>query len=276
VRDVLKRLRRPKPQHISSHKIQNRTIKNPEEQNKKYINQKMMFKFSTLSFVLAIMATLGLLSSTADAHGYVTISRVAKCAFSKQNSGCGGNSLSTPQGVEGVQKYPSGGPQDGRLASGGNGGYTDLDAQTSSRWHKTNVSPGSYSFTWRHTANHASTTYEYYITKSNWNPNAPLTRAQFESTPFCSQNLNGAKPPIDLTHNCNLPSRSGYHVVLAVWNTHFTGGSNNAFYNAIDLQFSGTNTGTTTNSGGTCGGGNRGNGICADGTCCSQYGKCFY
>lgn len=44
------------------------------------------------------------------------------------------------------------------------------------------------------------------------------------------------QPPKLVTHNCYVPEdRSGYHVILAVWEV---GDTTNSFYNAIDVNFS--------------------------------------
>jgi hypothetical protein len=58
---------------------------------------------------------------------------------------------------------------------------------------------------------------------------------------------------------------------------HFKGGIFCCFSENIKMQhlpgFDPVANGCVGTSGGTCGNGNRGNGICADGTCCSQWGK---
>lgn len=96
------------------------------------------------------------------------------------------------------------------------------------------MTSGTNNFTWIFTARHATTSYRYFITKPDWNPNAPLTRAQFDLTPFCTINGNGQQPPATLTHTCNVPQREGYNVILGVWDIADT---QNAWYIVIDAQF---------------------------------------
>lgn len=184
------------------------------------------------NLVLATLSIVSFLSSTADAHTYVTISRGQKCKAG-QNSNCG-LIIYEPQSLEAPKGFPGAGPPDGKIASANVPRFIELDQQSATRWHKTNVQQGSYSFTWQYTATHRSTGYQYFMTKANWNPNSPLTRSQFESAPFCNINAEGAMPPMTVTHSCNLPSRSGYHVILAVWTVDDTA---MAFYNVIDVQY---------------------------------------
>ena len=75
--------------------------------------------------------------------------------------------------------------------------------------------------------------------KDGWNQNAPLSRASFDLTPFCSINYGGVKPPTNYASTCNVPAKSGYHVILAVWEVADTA---NAFYNVIDVDFGGGGT----------------------------------
>jgi predicted carbohydrate-binding protein with CBM5 and CBM33 domain len=187
------------------------------------------------TLVVATVSIVSFLGTVADAHTYVTISRGQKCSAGL-NSNCG-LIVYEPQSLEAPKGYPNAGPPDGKIASANVPRFIDLDQQSATRWHKTNVQQGSYTFTWQYTARHVSTGYQYFITRTNWNPNAPLTRSQFETAPFCSINSGGALPPMTDSHPCNLPSRSGYHVILAVWTVADTA---NAFYNVIDVQYSGT------------------------------------
>lgn len=61
------------------------------------------------------------------------------------------------------------------------------------------MTAGVHQFVWHHTAPHKTTNWRYYITKQNWNPNKPLTRDQFDLTPFCTVNGNGRarNDPVD-------------------------------------------------------------------------------
>lgn len=69
----------------------------------------------------------------------------------------------------------------------------------------------------------------------------PLTRASFETEPFChieGKNIQPSTGP-DLPHECTVPERQGYHVILAAWDVADTGAT---FYNVIDVDFGGHNT----------------------------------
>jgi len=101
-------------------------------------------------------------------------------------------------------------------------------------WTKTPMTAGAHEFVWYHTAPHKTTNWRYYITKQNWDPNKPLTRAQFELTPFCTVNGNGQAPEMRKAMTCNVPSRTGYQVIYGVWEIADT---SNSFYQAIDVDF---------------------------------------
>lgn len=174
-----------------------------------------------------------------NAHGYATISRNFLCVDGR-NFQCG-NIIYEPQSLEAPKGFPGAGPVDGQIASAGIGRFSELDEQTRDRWLKTSVQAGAgLDFTWRFTANHRTTGFEYFITKDDWDPNMPLTRAQFDLNPFCAVPFGGAKPNFEgETHSCTLPStKDGYHVILAVWIVDDTAA---AFYNMNDVDFGGTN-----------------------------------
>ncbi|WP_438351083.1 lytic polysaccharide monooxygenase [Paenibacillus sp. FA6] len=171
------------------------------------------------------------------AHGYVEgpASRAALCK-SGQNTDCGAI-IYEPQSLEAPKGFPATGPADSKIASA-NGAFPKLDEQSATRWAKVNISPGQNTFTWKITANHATTSWKYYITKPNWNPNAALTRDSFDLTPFCSVSYGSKQPPSSYSDTCSVPVRSGYQVILAVWEIADTP---NAFYNVIDVNFNGSN-----------------------------------
>ncbi|MDQ6418151.1 lytic polysaccharide monooxygenase [Paenibacillus sp. LHD-117] len=187
----------------------------------------------TTGVLFVLLACSLLIAEFASAHGYVD-SPASRSILCKQgvNTDCG-NIIYEPQSLETTKGFPQAGPPDGKIASA-NGAFPKLDEQSNTRWSKVQISPGTRTFTWKFTANHATTSFRYFITKTNWNPNSALTRDQFELTPFCTQTYNGAQPPMTYSHDCNVPSRTGYHVILAVWDVDNTA---NAFYNAIDVQF---------------------------------------
>ncbi|MEX3617021.1 lytic polysaccharide monooxygenase [Paenibacillus glucanolyticus] len=184
--------------------------------------------------LLLVFACMFAFSKTVSAHGYINdpASRAIQCK-NGLNTNCG-SIVYEPQSLEGPKGFPSAGPPDGKIASAGLAGFAPLDQQSATRWNKVNMTSGTKNFTWIFTARHATTSYRYFITKPDWNPNAPLTRAQFDLTPFCTINGNGQQPPATLTHTCNVPQRDGYHVILGVWDIADT---QNAWYIVIDAQF---------------------------------------
>ncbi|MFD3273684.1 lytic polysaccharide monooxygenase [Paenibacillus dendritiformis] len=191
--------------------------------------------------MLAAVVCMVLFADKAFGHGYVEgpASRAALCK-SGQNQDCGAI-IWEPQSLEAPKGFPNAGPADGKIASA-NGAFPKLDEQSATRWSKVNISSGQNTFNWKLTAPHATSSWKYYITKPSWNPNAALTRDSFVLTPFCSVDYKGARPPFTYSDTCNVPERTGYHVILAVWEIADTA---NAFYNVIDVNFSGTNPGDT-------------------------------
>ena len=177
-----------------------------------------------------------MVASAAWSHGYVSNppSRSLLCKEGG-NSGCGAVQYE-PQSLEYTSGWPNGGPADGKIASANNASFGNLDEQTSTRWNKTSVKAGVTPITWTFTANHATRNFRYYITRADWNPNVKLSRASFESTPFCTHDGGGKQPPKVLTHNCSLPARSGYQIILAVWEVSDTV---NSFYNTLDIVYDG-------------------------------------
>ncbi|MBH5316952.1 lytic polysaccharide monooxygenase [Paenibacillus sp. GSMTC-2017] len=202
------------------------------------IHQSGLFKWITIGslMVLAIICTL-IFSEKANAHGYVEgpSSRAYLCKLG-QNTNCGAI-IYEPQSLEALKGFPAAGPADGQIASA-NGAFPLLDQQSSTRWTKVNISSGQNTFYWKLTAAHATTSWKYYITKQNWNPDAALTRDSFDLTPFCSVSHGGTRPPFNYSDTCNVPSRTGYQVILAVWEIADTP---NAFYNVIDVNFGNSN-----------------------------------
>ncbi|WP_367672001.1 lytic polysaccharide monooxygenase [Serratia symbiotica] len=196
---------------------------------------------------IAIAVASLLVSGAALSHGYVMDppARAYLCSSNAvgyspvTNKGCG-NIQYEPQSLEAHKGFPHGGVVDGQIASANRVRGGELDVQNMDRWAKTPISAGKNQFHWTFTAAHPTTKYEYFITKNHWNPNAPLTRASFETTPFCTIQRNGAVPgrgPSEV-HTCDVPAREGYQEILAVWTVDDT---SNAFYNVIDVEFAGNN-----------------------------------
>lgn len=212
-------------------------------------------KLLLLGLLAASAAALTLLpTSKAEAHGYISgpKSRAVLCTATggSLNANCGSYQWE-PQSIEyhpqaSSYHYPDAsractgnfmqcGPGDGWIASGGNGGgYGAINEQTSTRWYKNRITPGERTFTWTYTAPHPVSYQEFYITKNGWNPNAPLTRDSFESTPIARFEGNNQIPGSSTHRKVTIPAdRSGYHVVLAVWKVGDTPAS---FYQVIDLD----------------------------------------
>ncbi|QKG98529.1 N-acetylglucosamine-binding protein GbpA [Shewanella oneidensis MR-1] len=196
-----------------------------------------MPKLTQLSLVtLALTAGSTLVSQTASAHGYVVSpeSRSYACKTGS-NVNCGAVQWE-PQSVEGASGFPESGPADGKIASAANGAFSPLDEQSPSRWSKRDIKSGWNDFSWQFTANHVTRNWRYYLTRQGWDQNQPLSRASFDLAPFCVIDGGMVQPPKLVTHNCYVPEdRSGYQVILAVWEV---GDTTNSFYNAIDVNFS--------------------------------------
>lgn len=179
-------------------------------------------------------------------HGYVNkpVSRAYWCAQNKPSAGCGSIG-SEPQSVEGPKGFPSGGPPDGKLASGGLGKFAVLDAPTApggKAWPSTSVTPGApLRLRWWLTAPHRTARWHYWLTTPAWTPDTPLSRdvlelvGNIEWTCPNNENWRCFSPVRDVHHFIYLPkSRTGRHVLLGIWDVADT---SNAFYQACDLNF---------------------------------------
>lgn len=133
-------------------------------------------------------------------------------------------------------------PVDGKIASAGNPKAAVLDA-AGTQWEKKDVRPGApLSVTWECVHRPKVRRWVYFLTKQGWDPAKPLARAQFEAQPFYKvENLQqpfwdvaGLEASSPTVHEVLLPSREGYHVLLAVAEMADTG---MAFYQVIDLSF---------------------------------------
>jgi chitin-binding protein len=134
-------------------------------------------------------------------------------------------------------------PADGKIASAGQEAGRVLDDPTKN-WPRKQVSSGdAIDISWFFTAAHLTRRWNYFITKPGWDPTRPLSRDQFEAKPFTQvestldpfwQHNAALKPANPTKHSIRLPERSGYHVLLGVWEVADTG---NAFYQVIDLDF---------------------------------------
>ncbi|AQR76483.1 lytic polysaccharide monooxygenase [Paenibacillus larvae] len=185
--------------------------------------------------LLLLGAILGftMVAPEAFAHGYVEapVKSRARLCYEGKNTGCGATKWNH-NGLEAAKGFPHGGPDDGKIASADEAWGPELDEQTETRWYKQDLTGGSHTFTWTLTAPHRTAKWHYYITKKGWNPNEKLKRSDFELIE--EFNENGAFPSRTVSHNINIPTdRSGYHIILAVWDIADTGA---AFYNVIDVN----------------------------------------
>lgn len=181
-------------------------------------------------------------SQSVLAHGFVEVppSRALLCQQGV-NLNCGGAQYEPQSTGETFKGFPNGagggplqGPIDGKIASGGKANFSALDAQSSSRWHLTEIKDRNIAFQWRYSAVHPATKHEYFITRDGWNPNEALKRASFDSTPFCTVDGGNQLPVSGAPHNCVIPdSKSGHHVILGVWTV---GDTDAAFYNPVDVN----------------------------------------
>jgi predicted carbohydrate-binding protein with CBM5 and CBM33 domain len=190
-------------------------------------------KFSNIALTIVSLS----FTSAAFSHGFIESppSRAFNCKLGV-NTTCGSVQYE-PQSVEQLSGFPSSlRPEDGKLASASIGNYSQLDRQSINAWGKTAIKPGMNKFVWYHTAPHRTTNWRYYITKQNWDPNKPLSRAQFDLTPFCMVEGGGIAPAMRATHNCQVPERTGYQVIYGVWQIADTA---NSFYQVIDVNFGG-------------------------------------
>ncbi|MFJ4686931.1 lytic polysaccharide monooxygenase [Streptomyces sp. NPDC088789] len=160
--------------------------------------------------LLAPVLAISLPAGSAGAHGWVTDpgSRQDQCVDGTVSCG---QIKYEPQSVEG--------PKGLRSCSGGNAQFSELD-DDSKGWRVTPVA-STHTFTWHHTARHATANWQYYI----------------GGTKIAEFNGNSAQPPADVSHQVNFGSFTGRQKVLAVWNVSDTG---NAFYACVDVNIGGT------------------------------------
>ena len=145
---------------------------------------------------------------------------------------CNGNRKS----VEGPSGFPESGPAMAnwrvRVMV-----LSPLDEQSPSRWSKTDIKAGWNKFSWQFTANHITRNWRYYLTRQRLESKSSFKPCDFDFdlAPFCVVDGGMVQPPKLVTHDCYVPEgRSGYQVILAVWEV---GDTTSSFYNAIDVNW---------------------------------------
>ncbi|AEM85420.1 lytic polysaccharide monooxygenase auxiliary activity family 9 protein [Streptomyces violaceusniger] len=158
---------------------------------------------------IAPLIALSLPASEASAHGYISTppSRQAQCAAGTVPCG---DIKYEPQSVEG--------PKGLKSCSGGNGQFAELDDDNKG-WAVTPV-PSKASFTWKLTARHSTSTWQYFVGDSK----------------IAEVDDHGAQPGETVTHQVDFGGLKGKQKVLAVWNIADTA---NAFYVCIDVNVGG-------------------------------------
>ncbi|HCT79814.1 MAG TPA: cellulose-binding protein [Micromonosporaceae bacterium] len=160
--------------------------------------------------VAATVASLLVVTTPAQAHGYVSApaSRQAMCAQGRV-SNCG-DIIYEPQSVEA--------PKGSMQCNGGGSRFAVLNDE-SKGWPATSVG-NTVSFNWVLTARHRTSTWEYFV----------------GSTRIAVFDDKGAQPPANFSHSVSLGGRTGRIKVLARWNVYDTA---MAFYSCVDLQVGG-------------------------------------
>ncbi|WP_426288449.1 lytic polysaccharide monooxygenase [Enterococcus durans] len=190
-----------------------------------------MKKLNVLLFVGVVMLGLFGFGTSGFAHGYVT-SPGSRAYFGTAAAGNLNQNVGRAQWEPQSIEAPKNTFIDGKLASAGVTGFEPLDEQTATRWHKSVINPGNLTISWNLTVQHRTSTWDYYITKTGWNPNTPLKISDFEL--IAQIDDKATVPPKIVNQTITIPQdRKGYHVILAVWNISDT---TNAFYQAIDVN----------------------------------------
>lgn len=185
---------------------------------------------------LVLAASAAVTAPAAWSHGYVggQDSGLTARAALRANTGLGAAQWE-PQSIEGPKGFPEAGPPDGQIASAGNARFSELDEQSADRWVTTPISPGRTTVAWTYTAPHRTAGWDYFMTTPGWDPDQPLARSSFEK--IAGFTHDGGLPSARDAHVLDIPAdRTGYHVILAVWEVADTA---NAFYSVIDVDVEG-------------------------------------
>ncbi|MEV5593619.1 lytic polysaccharide monooxygenase [Streptomyces sp. NPDC052496] len=169
--------------------------------------------------------------------GFISVppSRTVR-AMRGENINAGDDARFAATGVKGPGGFPRGGPEDGKIASAGDARYSALDEQSSTRWPKLDI-PKRFreaEFVWEMTEPVPTRSFEFFITKDNWDPDKPLTRDSFYLLPILHHDAQG-KRRTSLQRMVPLEGyHTGYHVILGVWNS---ADNESAVYQVVDVNF---------------------------------------
>lgn len=183
-------------------------------------------------------------------HGFVSepLSR-AKLCQRRINKDCG-LIVYEPQSIEGFKGFPhaSYSPPDGKIASGNNRNFDELNEYGEDRWVRVkfpdinchNATHVSFDLSWHFTALHSTDNIRVYVSNENYTQLEPLSRRHLDLDPLCAMEFHGKRPPWQLTMVCPV-SLEKYRelsvlselLILSVWNVYDT---SFAFYQVIDLE----------------------------------------
>lgn len=207
---------------------------------------------------VAALATFALTASAtrAGAHGTMIVpeSRIHRCAFdgnveNHQDPACrAAIELGGKQALydwNGLRQAAADGRHrevipDGKLCSGGNPDFIGLGLPRND-WRTTPIAPGSdgsFEFVFHGTAPHATRDWQFFSTRDGWDPTRPLAWSDVDQ--FCTSGpvplVSDAQGRQVYRIRCNLPARTGRHVIFAAWQRS---DSPEAFYSCSDVEFTG-------------------------------------
>ncbi|HEV2783285.1 MAG TPA: lytic polysaccharide monooxygenase [Actinophytocola sp.] len=130
---------------------------------------------------------------------------------------------------------------DGKLCSAGRDKYRGLDLARAD-WPAKRISAGPLTITYHATAPHSNSNFEFYITRSGWNPTMPLRWSDLVHI----QTFTNQNPSTFTNWTINIPARTGRHILYSIWQRVV--GSDEAFYTCSDVDFGGGTTPPPTTS----------------------------
>src|SRR5262249_49923914 len=120
----------------------------------------------------------------------------------------------------------------GQLCSAGRDKDRGLALQRAD-WPAKTVMPGMLTLTYRATAPHANSNFEFYITRQGWNPTMPLRWSDL----VLLAGFNNQNPGTYTSWTVTIPQRTGRHLIYSIWQRVV--GSQEAFYTCSDVDFGG-------------------------------------